>query len=98
MKTNKLEHIELVSSGDTALFEIRLIVAMHDWSDEEASAGLDEMGALGWLLNLLSLAAEGTDIKSGAREFLNSTMTLDETRVHLCKVETVDLDEMKAVK
>jgi hypothetical protein len=98
MKVTKhsLDHIELVSSGDTALFEIRLVVAMHDWSDDEADAGFDEMGALGWLMNLLTLAANGTDIETGAQEFLKSMMTLNEERVHLCKVEKVDysIDEI----
>lgn len=95
MKITKhsLDHIELVSSGDTALFEIRLVVAMHDWSDDE---GDYEMAALSWLLNLLSLASEGEDIKTGAQEFLKSMMTLNEERVHLCKVEKVgySIDEI----
>jgi hypothetical protein len=93
MKVTKhsLDHIELVSSGDTALFEIRLVVAMNDWTDEA-----EDMGALDWLMNLLSLASEGTDITTGAQEFLKSMMTLNEERVHLCKVEKVDysIDEI----
>jgi hypothetical protein len=93
MKVTKhsLDHIELVSSGDTALFEIRLVVAMNDWTDEA-----EDMGALDWLMNLLSLASEGTDITTGAQEFLKSMMTLSEERVHLCKVEKVDysIDEI----
>ena len=95
MKITKhsLDHIELISSGDTALFEIRLVVAMHDWSDEEADAGFDEMGALSWLLNLLSLASQGKDIKTGAEEFLKSMMTLDEQRVYLAKVERILMNE-----
>jgi hypothetical protein len=54
------------------------------------------MGALGWLMNLLTLAANGTDIETGAQEFLKSMMTLNEERVHLCKVEKVDynIDEI----
>jgi len=98
MKITKhsLDHIELVSSGDTALFEIRLVVAMTDWSDNEAEAGLDELGALGWLMNLLHLAAQGEDIETGAQEFLKSMMTLDEQRVYLAKVEKVsyNIDEI----
>ena len=98
MKITKhsLDHIELVSSGDTALFEIRLVVAMTDWSDDEADAGFDELGALGWLMNLLHLAAQGEDIKTGAQEFLKSMMTLDEQRVYLAKVEKVsyNIDEI----
>ena len=95
MKINRqsLEHIELISSGDTALFEIRLIVAMNDWTDEEFGAG-----ALDWLMNLLSLAATGQDIETGAQEFLKSMMTLNEERVHLCKVETVNLNESEVTK
>jgi len=98
MKITKhsLDHIELVSSGDTALFEIRLVVAMTDWSDNEAEAGLDELGALGWLMNLLHLASQGEDIETGAQEFLKSMMTLDEQRVYLAKVEKVsyNIDEI----
>ena len=98
MKITKhsLDHIELVSSGDTALFEIRLVVAMTDWSDEEANEGLDEIGALGWLMNLLHLASQGEDIQTGAQEFLKSMMTLNEERVHLCKVEKIqyNIDEI----
>lgn len=88
-----LDHIELVSSGDTALFEIRLVVAMHDWESEEANGGFDEIGALGWLLNLMQLASDGKDIKTGAQEFLKAMLTLDEQRVYLAKVETINLKE-----
>lgn len=95
MKITKhsLDHIELVSSGDTALFEIRLIVAMTDWSDDEADAGFDEIGALSWLMNLLHLASQGEDIQTGAQEFLKSMMTLDEQRVYLAKVERISINE-----
>jgi len=101
MKITKhsLDHIELVSSGDTALFEIRLVVAMSDWSDEQGDLQewhSTDAGALDWLMNLLSLASNGTDITTGAQEFLKSMLTLDEQRVHLCKVEKVDynIDEI----
>ena len=95
MKITKhsLDHIELVSSGDTALFEIRLVVAMHDWESEEANGGFDEMGALSWLMNLLHLASQGEDIKTGAEEFLKSMMTLDEQRVYLARVERISMNE-----
>ena len=95
MKITKhsLDHIELISSGDTALFEIRLIVAMHDWESEEANGGFDEIGALGWLMNLLHLASQGEDIKTGAEEFLKSMMTLDEQRVYLARVERISMNE-----
>ena len=95
MKITKhsLDHIELIASGDTALFEVRLIVAMQDWSDDEAEAGFDEIGALGWLMNLLHLAAQGEDIKTGAEEFLKAMMTLDEQRVYLARVERISMNE-----
>jgi len=95
MKITKhsLDHIELVSSGDTALFEIRLVVAMTDWSDDEAEAGFDEIGALGWLMNLLHLASRGEDIKTGAEAFLQAMMTLDEQRVYLARVERISMNE-----
>ena len=91
MKITKhtLEHIQLIETGETALFEVNLIVAMHDWNENEAENELDELGALGWLTNLLTLAAAGHDIKYGAAEFLKATMTLNEKRVHLCKVEKI---------
>lgn len=98
MKVTKhtLDHIELITTGDTALFEINMVVAMHDWDNEING---DE-GALSWILNLLTLAAAGKDIQYGAQEFLNSTMTLNETRVHLCKVEQVgyNIDEIGQIK
>ena len=90
---HSLDHIELIASGDTALFEIRLIVAMHDWESEEANGGFDEIGALGWLMNLLHLASQGEDIKTGAEEFLKSMMTLDEQRVYLARVERISMNE-----
>ena len=90
---HSLDHIELIASGDTALFEIRLIVAMHDWESEEANGGFDEIGALGWLMNLLHVASQGEDIKTGAEEFLKSMMTLDEQRVYLARVERISMNE-----
>ena len=102
MKVTKhtLDHIELITTGDTALFEINLVVAMHDWEEESAEDGFDEIGALSWLMNLLHLASVGHDIQTGAQEFLKSTMTLNETRVHLCKVEQVgyNIDEIGEIE
>ena len=92
MKITKhtLEHIQLIETGQTALFEVNMIVAMHDWEEsKDDEDGFYELGALGWLTNLLTLAAAGHDIQHGAAEFLKATMTLNETRVHLCKVEKV---------
>ena len=79
-----LENIELITTGETALFEIRLIVAMEDFCDET-----DDMGALDWLMNLLSLASQGEDIKTGADAFIRAMLTLNEERVHLCRVEKI---------
>jgi len=99
MKITKhsLDHIELISSGDTTLFEIRLIVAMNEYTNQEDEFGV---GALDWLMNLLSLAAAGEDIQTGAQEFLKSMMTLNEERVHLCKVEKINynIDEIGETK
>jgi hypothetical protein len=74
MKITKhsLDHIELIASGDTALFEIRLIVAMNDWSDDEADAGFDEIGALGWLMNLLSSCSAGRRYQNRRRGIFES--------------------------
>jgi len=102
MKITKhtLDHIELITTGSTALFEINMVVAMHDWAGDQAEEGMDEMGALDWLINLLNLAAQGEDIKYGAQEFIKSTMTLNESRVHLCKVEQVgyNIDQIGEIK
>lgn len=102
MKITKhtMDHIELITTGDTALFEISMVVAMHEWEEELAEDGLDEIGALSWLLNLLHLASVGHDIQTGAQEFLKATMTLNETRVHLCKVEKIgyNIDEIGETK
>jgi hypothetical protein len=91
MKITKhtLEHIQLIETGQTALFEVNLIVAMDNWEENNDDQDLYELGALGWLTNLLTLAASGHDIKLGAAEFLKATMTLNESRVHLCKVEKI---------
>jgi len=95
MKVTKhsLDHIELISSGDTAFFEIRLIVAMHDWSDDDEDSGFYQNGALSWLMNLLSLAGQGEDIKTGADSFMRDMLQISEERVHFCKVEQITLNE-----
>ena len=78
-----VENIELITTGETALFEINLVIAMEMYDAET-----DE-GALSWLTNLLHLASIGHDIKSGAQEFMRCAITLNEARVHLCKVERI---------
>jgi len=80
-----LENIELITTGETALFEINLVIAMEMYDAET-----DE-GALSWLTNLLTLASLGHDIKSGAQEFMRCAITLNEAQVHLCKVERVTI-------
>jgi len=54
-------------------------------------ARTDDMSALDWLMNLLSLASQGTDIETGAEAFIKSMLTLSEERVHLCRVEKIEL-------
>jgi hypothetical protein len=78
-----VENIELITTGETALFEINLVIAMEMYDAET-----DE-GALSWLTNLLHLASIGHDIKTGAQEFMRCAITLNEARVHLCKVERI---------
>lgn len=80
-----LEHIQIVETPNTKLFEIKLLVSMDTYGDEDA-----EVTALEWLHNLLHLASEGTDIKSGAGAFLQSMLTVGETEVHICKIEKVE--------
>lgn len=79
------EHIEIVETPNTKLYEIKLLVSMEQWPDDEGS-----LSALEWLHNLLHLASEGTDIKSGASAFLLSMLSVGETEVHICKIEKVE--------
>jgi hypothetical protein len=61
VKNKSFEHIEIITTPNTKLFEVRLIVSMDTYGDD------DETGsALEWLHNLLHLASEGEDIKAGA--------------------------------
>jgi hypothetical protein len=78
-----VENIELITTGETALFEINLVIAMEMYDSDT-----DE-GALSWLINLMTSAAEGHDIKLGAQEFMRCAITLNEAQVHLCKVERI---------
>jgi hypothetical protein len=84
VKNKSFEHIEIITTPNTKLFEVRLIVSMDTYGDD------DETGsALEWLHNLLHLASEGEDIKTGASAFMMSMLSVGETQVHMCKIEQV---------
>lgn len=80
-----LEHIELIQHDLAPMFEVKLVVVVEGYDDYEG-----DLTAAGWLFNLLHMASEGHDIKSGAKEFLRSMISTGETRVHLCKIEQVE--------
>ena len=83
-----LEHIELIQHDLAPMFEVKLVVVVEGFdSDDEQD---ETATAAGWLFNLLHLASEGFDIKTGAKEFLRSMISTGETRVHLCKIEQVE--------
>ena len=79
-----LDNIELVDTPHMALYELRLVVAMEEWDDQ------DPISAGEWLVNLLALASDGVDIKIAASEFMRCCITQSERRVHLCTVERVE--------
>jgi len=71
-----------IKTGDTKLFEVRLVVAYHDYTEDES------FGATEWLLNLLSMAERGENIETGARMFLASMLALEETELCLHKTKS----------
>ena len=79
-----LDNIEIVDTPDIAFFEVRMVVAMDEYDEAEPITGSE------WLLNLLSLASEGVDIKYPASEFIRSMVTIKEKRIHLCTVERIE--------
>jgi hypothetical protein len=81
-----LDHIELIQSDIAPMFEIKLLVVMEGYVNEDEG----DLTAAGWLFNLLRLASEGHDISSGAKEFMRSMISTGETQVHLCKIEQVE--------
>ena len=81
-----LEHIELIEHDLAPMFEVKLVVVVEGYGDDDEETAT----AAGWLFNLLHLASEGFDIKTGAREFMRSMISTGETRVHLCKIEQVE--------
>jgi hypothetical protein len=81
-----LEHIELIQHDLAPMFEVKLVVVVEGYENEHDG----DLTAAGWLFNLLHLASEGHDIKTGAREFMRSMISTGETRVHLCKIEQVE--------
>jgi sugar phosphate isomerase/epimerase len=83
-----LEHIELIEHDLAPMFEVKLVVVVEGFGAEDDDS--EVATAAGWLFNLLHLASEGFDIKTGAKEFLRSMISTGETRVHLCKIEQVE--------
>ena len=83
-KTQHLDNIEIVDTPHMALYELRLVVAMEEYDEA------DPITAGEWLINLLSLASDGVDIKIAAAEFMRCCITNEERRVHLCTVERVE--------
>jgi hypothetical protein len=79
------DHIEIVTLPNTKLFELKILVQMEDWEVDDGGCT-----ALEWIHNLLHLASEGKDIKSGAAAFLQSMLSVGETEVHICKIEKVE--------
>jgi hypothetical protein len=84
---NTFSDIQIIDTADTALFEVRLVVAMSDW--DESALG-DELTPLEWLHNMMHLASEGHDVKIGMEAFMRSMVVVSERRIHLCSVEKVE--------
>jgi len=70
-----------IKLGDTKLFEVRLLVAYHDY-DEHC-----DLGAMDWLMNILTMASSGKNIETGAQAFLTAMLGLEETELSLHRVE-----------
>jgi len=81
-----LDHIELIQHDLAPMFEVKLVVVVAGYDSESG----DDLTAREWLFNLLHLASEGIDIRSGAKEFMRSMISTGETQVHLCKIEQVE--------
>jgi hypothetical protein len=84
---NTFSDIQIIDTKDTALFEVRLVVAMSEWDDCDIGG---ELSPLEWLHNLMHLASEGRDVKMGMEAFIRSMVVVSERRVHLCSVEKVE--------
>jgi hypothetical protein len=84
---NTFSDIQIIDTPNTALFEMRLVVAMSDW--DECAEG-DELTPLEWLHNMMHLASEGQDVKMGMEAFMRSMVVVSERRIHLCSVEKVE--------
>jgi hypothetical protein len=83
-KKQHLDNIEIVDTPHLAIYELKLVVAMEEYDEA------DPITAGEWLINLLTLAADGVDIKIEASEFMRCCITNEERRVHLCTVERVE--------
>ena len=88
MKETKhtLDHIELIQSDLAPMFEVKLLVVVEGYTSKDEG----DLTAAEWLYNLLYLAADGVDIRTGAKEFMRSMISTGETQVHLCKIEQVE--------
>lgn len=81
----QLDNIELIDLPNVALFEVKLVIAMDDFIEDDPCTAAD------WLFNLLHIVAEHDGpAKVGASELLAATLATAERRVHLCTVETVE--------
>lgn len=79
-----LDNIQLIDTPHLAFYEVSMVVTMEEYDEA------DPITASEWMLNLLTLAADGEDIKIGAAEFLRCIITQNERRVHLCNVERIE--------
>ncbi len=79
-----LESYEIIDLPDTALFELRLVVAMENFDSEE------NMTAAEWLHNISFLARSGEDISILFAAFSDCVIVIGERRVHLCNVERIE--------
>jgi hypothetical protein len=79
-----LDSIDLIDTPNLAFYELKLIVSMEEYDEA------DPITAGEWLINLLTLASDGVDIKHAAAEFLRCCITNEERRVHLCSVERIE--------
>jgi hypothetical protein len=86
---NTFSDIQIIDTADTALFEVRLVVAMSDWDESEFGEG-SALSPLEWLHNMMHLASEGHDVKMGMEAFMRSMVVVSERRIHLCSVEKVE--------
>ena len=79
-----LDNIQLIDTPSIAFYEVKMVISMEEYDEE------DPITAAEWMLNLLTLASDGEDIKMAAAEFLRCMVSQTERRVHLCTVERIE--------